>query len=267
MSFYLDFYGRDSLTTITLGTAIPAFDTKSKVYDLMVPFFENKPRADDLRTSKMVKASKIISTTGAFLARVPLLPLSLNFKPEIKGLGLAIACLNMASFSSFLMWSSKDMIDHVFYSLKTSEHHQIKEHELCRKISVLVLSVISGLASQAPYFFLAWKYNPNNKYMIALSGLDVMPPIYSLYLLFNHTFSKYVCSVASGKILKVKQYFLERLDLRLADIINGNHYENELDFELNGDLTTLDKISHFFLELMHDPLDYEVEEPRLKFFK
>jgi hypothetical protein len=266
MSFYLDFYGRDSLTTITLGTPVPAFETKSKVYELIVPFFENKPFSDDLRSSKLVKCAKTLSTAGAIFARVPLLPLSLNFNPEIKGFGTTIACFNMISYSSFLMWSSKDMIDHVFYSLKTSEHRQIKGHELCRKISVLTLSVISGLASQVPYFFLAWKYNPNNKFMIALSAFDLIPPVYSLYLLLNHTFSKYVCSVATGKILKVKKYFLERLEIKLQEVINGSHLDSEEDNELNGDITTVDKMNHFFLELMHDPVDYELEDPVLKFF-
>lgn len=267
MSYYLDFYGSDSLTTVTLGTPIPAFETRSKIYDLLVPFFETYARRDDLRSSKLVRASKWVTTVGACMARIPLLPLSLNFHPEIKGLGVAIACLNMVSFSSFLMWSSKDMIDHVFYSLKTSEHKQTKTYELCRKISVLSLSVLSGLASQVPYFFLAWKYNPNNKAMIALSSFDLIPPVYSLYLLLNHGLSKYACSYTTQKILKLKKYFVERIDLKLNEIINGSHYEAECDCDLNGDITTLDKINHFFLELMHDPIDYELDKPGCEFTK
>lgn len=271
MSYYLDFYGTDSLSnslhTVSMGTPVPAFETRSKIYDLLLPFFQLNQIRDDLRSSKLVKAFKILTSCGAIVARIPLLPLSLNFHPEIKGLGQAVACCNMVSFSSFLMWSSKDMIDHVFYALKTSEHKQTKSLERCRQIAIIALSSLSGLASQLPYIFLAWKYNPSNKAMVVLSGFDVIPPVYSLYLTMNHMFSKYACSYTTQKVLKVKKYLLERLDMKMKQIINGKFLGSEFDIMLSREMSTLDSFNYFFSDLTQDSIEFEPENLRAEFIQ
>jgi hypothetical protein len=275
MSYYLDFYGtpsldgksQGSLYSIPLGYPIPNFSTQSKIYDLLIPFFQNEPVKDDLRSSRVVRCLKISTSIGAVLARIPLIPLSLNFEQEVKGVGITCAVFNMISFSSYLAWSSKDMIDHVFYGLKTLENGSIKSCDRCKTIGFIALSLISGLASQVPYLFLAYKYNPENKGMVFLSALDVIPPVYSIYLLLHQTFKKSICSHAAQKILRAKKFLLERLDLRLQEIIDGKIDTSEFELMLNSEMSIQDSMNYFFQDLISDPLDAGHINPCIHFSK
>lgn len=246
-----------SVYSVPIGIPVPQFATSSKIADMLIPFFDKNPTIDDLRSSKAVRCFKITAALGAILARVPLVRLSTDFFPHIQPLGIAFAACNIVSFSSFLTWSSKDMADQVFYGLKTREVRANQACHNCKTITFIVISVLAGLASQVPYLFLAYNYNQDKPWMVFLGALDIMPPVYSIYLLLNQTFKKTSCSYTNQKIVKIRQYLIQKLDTRLQEIIDGKIDLRESELMINPEMSFEDSLNYFFQDLLHNPSDIE----------
>lgn len=247
-----------------IATPIDTSKTPSKVYDLWTSLLEKNP-IEPISKSKSLLGLQILVYTGALLARIPLIPLSLNFHPEIKGLGTTIACINVIAFSSFLTRSSQDIIRHLFYAVKSSEHKQTKSYELCRQLSILTLSIFSGLLAQTPYLFLGWNYNDHNKAMLVLSGFDVIPPIYSLNLSFDRFLNKYACSYTIKKIKKVQKELIEKLQIKLQNIVDDTLPGKDLIL-IPGASADIN-LNYFVSNLTQDPFELSSKNPASHFTK
>lgn len=276
MSSYINTYPQEEFDPelleriygIELGNApIPNFLSSSKVFNLLVPFFQNRPVVDDLKASKAVRFFKITALIGAVLARIPLIPLSINIDARLKGLGTTCVIFNIVAFSSFLAWSSNHLIDQVFYSLKTLEPQKNRSCQKCRTITLIVVSLLSGLASQVPYLFLADKYNPDNKRLLVVTAFDIIPPVYSIYLSLNEVFKKSTNSHILQKVLKIKKYLLSRLDIRLQEIINGKILVSRYDNLLQSEQSYQDTMNAFFQELVNEQIDIPSLNPCMNWTK
>lgn len=243
------------------------FSSPSEIYNFLTPFFQKRAVISDLKSSNAIFFLKVAGIVGAVLARLPLIPLSLDLNSRLKGSGTVSAVFNIIAFSSFLAWSSIHLIDRLVYTLKTLEPEKSKSCQKCKVITVTAISILSGTASQLPYLFLAYKYNPSNKGMLSVTVFDIIPPIYSTSLLINQFLKKSTNSHTLQKIEKIKKYILFRLNVRLQEIINGKMPMNRYETLLESNPTYQDSVNDFFRDLTNELLDQPSLNPCIDWTK
>lgn len=198
-----------------------------------------------LKEPALGKASQVLGVKGflsacSVIGRIPYFPQMDRLANGSIPLSVFYKTMGLFVFSSDYVWSSIRIVNEILVKKRAYESTSSSKWSLIYKIA---LPIILGTGAQIPLVALAYKYNVKDPSMVALSVMDAIMPIYSVYVLISLWYKKNASKTSSKYLAKV-----ESLE---TDIITK--HSEKLKFLLDNHLTNLEKTKR--LELCLDAIE------------
>jgi hypothetical protein len=204
-------------------SVIDTTSIKSILFDTITPHLtlENYQPSQIIHSKKAILIKTVLAI-GGLLGRVPLIPLSTRFHPEVPFLGACFAATNFISYSAYLVWATSKMTNELSVSFHISESSTLHPQETLRKASLLAFNIINGCVAQVPYLILSWDYNKSQAFMVGFNALDVTLPIYSLQMMTTQ--HNFLCkkSLLLSKVLSLKTCVISKIQERVNQLIKDD---------------------------------------------
>lgn len=216
---------------LTVEPAYELIDTK--LLSIVAKALKEPP----LGKSWKVLGIKSILSACSVMGRIPYFPQMDRLANGNTALAVFYKTMGLLVFSSDYMWSSIRIVNETLFKKHADETSTSFKWTSIYKIGI---PVILGISAQVPLVALAYKYNVQNPSMVALSVMDAIMPIYSVYVLMSLWYKKNASEISTKYLAKI-----ESLE---TDIITK--HSEKLHFLLSEDLSTLEKTKR--LELCLD---------------
>ncbi len=175
--------------------------------------------------------------------RIPYFPQMQRLANGNNSLGVFYKTVSLPVYSTDYMWSSIRMVNEI--QVRNSQR-STSNSSRAYALMALALPIILGMLAQLPLIALALKYNPDSPAMVALTAMDAVMPIYSVFVLMTLWSKK-----STEKTDPVTEKCLSNLDLLKKDLLISKTDKLSL---LLDDNSSLDAKTTKLIELLDTPI-------------
>jgi hypothetical protein len=187
---------------------------------------------------KSLGAKTVLSLCGV-AGRVAYLPQMQRLANGNFPLSIFYQAMALPVYSTDYAWASTRMVNEIQARQSMSSREVTDTTPSCaKKCSNAVLQamkvavpIILGAMAQTPLMALALKYNPNNPAMVALTTMDAVMPIYSIYVLLSLWSQKCRGQIENSRTIQLTNLEQLRQDLllnkhdRLSELLDDSRSE------------------------------------------
>lgn len=213
----------------------------SKIYNIFEALFSGTSLKSMPTHKRSAQAIKIILGAGALIGRIPFIPLSAQILKNGNGFSTIYAIANFVSYSSFFIWAALRMVNRTIISLDVVRRGEDRRFECIQRAILIAFNLLNSAIAQTPLMYIAYKYNPEQPWVVALSVCDLFFPAYSMQMLYRKTVESCRSSIIETKLSQVKKDLIEAINYH-QDCVKSqevprfttNTSEHALDIETLG---------------------------------
>jgi hypothetical protein len=265
--YILDFYPDTpvrSLISVDLKSQVssdvmfPLRLRPSKIYDLFEQILSNNSYKQPSTQKPWAKATKWLLGIGALIGRVPFIPLSSTALKHQTGFNTVYAIANFVSYSSFFIWAAVRMVNRSIISLDVVRRKEDKRCEVIQRSALMAFNILNAAIAQTPLMYLAYKYNPEKPWIVALSVCDLFFPAYSMQTLYRKTIESCRQSDVEKRLSLIKKELIQSISYHQKRVQNLQ----DIPFVINTNEGSLhvESFGHFINHICSIPYYLHTQE-------